>query len=153
MSVLEPVAFGVALVGLTTLNLHEGARRHDLEARLALAPRELYQRLAKSELKWQIVDVRPDVADYDDAHIPGAIPYPGCDPAQVPAAAKERILGSVPTIIVSGDGDPSTFEKCGRGFTSARNLEGGMTAWSDSNLPEDSGEYAPPRSSAGGGCL
>jgi hypothetical protein len=65
----------------------------------------------------------------------------------------ERILPSVPTIIVSEDGDAEAFKKCATFFTSARNLEGGLEAWVDANLPEDSGEYIPPKPSAGGGCL
>ncbi len=154
MSMVEPLLWSVVLGGLAGLNLQEGRRHHDLEAQVALAPKVLYQRLAKSQVQWQIVDVRTDLRDgYEDAHIPGALPFPSCDPALSPEAAKGRALASVPTIIVSEDGSPEIFAKCASYFTSARNLGGGMAAWSEANLPEDTGEYVPPKSSAGGGCL
>ena len=38
-------------------------------------------------------------------------------------------------------------------FKLARNLEGGIEGWTDEGLPEDSGEYVPPKPGAGGGCL
>jgi 3-mercaptopyruvate sulfurtransferase SseA len=56
-------------------------------------------------------------------------------------------------VLVTGSGDPAEGVRCAGYFTSARLLAGGMEAWSDANLPEDSGEYSPPSAKAGGGCL
>ena len=150
----EPLAWLVAATFLAGMVASEGRRRAELEAKISLSPQELYRQLAKSQSRWQIVDVREDPASsYDDSHIPGAIPMPSCDPAQAPAAAVGRAITSVPTIIVSRTGADEVFRRCLSTFTAARNLAGGMAAWSDASLPEDSGEYSPPSVKAGGGCL
>lgn len=140
------------MVGLSHLVVVEGHARVDLERRLAIEPRELYRTMARSTV--QVVDVRPDLAaGYEESHVPGAIPLPGCDEARAPAAARGRVLRSVPTVVISAQGDEPATHACADRFTSARALAGGMEAWSDANLPEDSGEYAPPSTKAGGGCL
>lgn len=142
------------LVAMVALVLHEGWQTVALEANVDIDAKELYRTLARSTVRFQIIDARTDVVEeYEDAHLPGSIPLPECDAAKAPAAAAERVLDSVPTIIVSADGDAALFERCRASFTVARNLAGGMEAWSDANLPEDSGEYVAPRSAAGGGCL
>lgn len=154
MKRLELVGWIAAVGVLSALVFVEGSRAAALEAKVGLTAAELYKKLAKSQVKLQIVDVRPDVTEsYEDTHVPGAVPFPGCNLEETPEAARERILPTVPTIVVSAEGDAATFEKCRAFFTSARNLEGGMTAWSDEGLPEDSGEYSPPKGGAGGGCL
>lgn len=154
MKLFEPFAWLLAAAALCGLVGAEGRRRAELEARVSLSAPELYRLLAKSASRWQIVDVREDLAaGYDDAHVPGAIPVPGCDPARTPSAAVGRAIPSVPTIIVSGSGADADFRRCLSTFSAARNLEGGMAAWSDAALPEDSGEYSPPSVKAGGGCL
>ena len=56
-------------------------------------------------------------------------------------------------VIVTADGDDAAFEACRQHFAAARNLAGGMEAWSAANLPEDTGEYRAPKASASGGCL
>ncbi len=151
---LEPIAWAALLVALTAFVGVEGSRRAELEQRLPLAPKELYRTLARSRTAWQVVDVRPDLAEgYEDSHIPGAVPLPGCDLARAPASARDRIYPSVPTVIVSATGDEAEVRACLSRFTSARWLAGGMAAWSGARLPEDSGEYAPPSVKAGGGCL
>jgi rhodanese-related sulfurtransferase len=149
MKKLEPFLWAGVIAVLAVLVLVEGRRNAELEERLALAPKALYGKLARSQVRLQIVDVRTDAEEFEDAHIPGAIPFPGCDPS----AASEWMLGSVPTVIVSGEGEPALFEACRKYFTLAKNLGGGMAAWSDENLPEDVGEYSPPLVAAGGGCL
>ena len=143
-----------ALVGLSHLVVVEGHARVDLERRLAVEPRGLDRTLARSRNAVQLVDVRPDLAGgYQESHVPGAIPMPGCDEARAPEAARGRILRSVPTVVISaGDAGPAEHD-CVDRFTSARSLAGGMESWSAANLPEDSGEYAPPSTRAGGGCL
>ncbi|HZY05461.1 MAG TPA: rhodanese-like domain-containing protein [Anaeromyxobacteraceae bacterium] len=143
-----------AMIGLSHLVVVEGHARVDLERRLAVEPRELYRTLARSKSGLQVLDVRPDLAaGYEDSHIPGAIPLPGCDEARAPEAARGRVLRSVPTVVVSARGDEPEVHACVDRFTSARSLAGGMEAWSAASLPEDSGEYSPPSARAGGGCL
>lgn len=151
---LEPFAWAALLVALSGFVLAEGRRRAELERAVPLAPRELYRTLARSRTAWQVVDVRPDLADgYEDAHVPGAVPLPGCDPARAPAGARERLLASAPTVIVSERGTDDEVRACLARFPSARALAGGMQAWGAANLPEDVGEYVPPSTRAGGGCL
>lgn len=150
----EPWAWASLLALLVAPVAVEGRHRAELERRLAVAPREAYRTLARSQTTWQVVDVRTDLADgYDDAHVPGALPLPGCDPSLSPAAARERIVASVPTLIVSQTGDEPEARACLARFGAARVLAGGMEAWSAARLPEDSGEYTPPSLKAGGGCL
>lgn len=150
----EPLAWFLAIALLLGGVVVEGRRRVSLEARVPVGAKELYGLLARSQVRYQIVDVRADLAEgYEDDHIPGAVPMPECDPEKTPKAARDRILPSVPTIIVSEEGDAAAFARCAARFTTARNLGGGMKAWDDANLPEDTGEYTPPSSRAGGGCL
>lgn len=151
---IETAVYLALLAGLSLLVAAEGRRRAELERRVPVAPAELYRTLARSQTSWQVVDVRPDLADgYEESHVPGAIPLPGCDPERAPAAARARVHATVPTVIVtSGDGG-AEVERCLARFGAARRLAGGMEAWSQARLPEDSGEYAPPSVKAGGGCL
>jgi len=136
-----------ALVGL-------GAQNTSLRKRQPVEPKDLYAMLANPQLRVQIVDLRPNDDDnFVDTHIPGAIPFPGCDAKATPPEAMEHIYPYVPTVIVTEDGDPSAFAKCAPQFAMARNLTGGLNGWLDARLPEDTGDYSPPKASAGGGCL
>lgn len=139
----EPFLWIAAVMLLTGAIVVEGRAQHDLLQRVPILPKELYAALASSQ-KPQVIDVR-SLDEYEDVHVPGAIPAVNC--------AVGELLTSVPTVIVSGDGNKEAFETCAAHFKAARNLEGGMAAWSDANLPEDSGEYVPPMTGAGGGCL
>jgi len=153
-ALLEPLAYAVSLLVLAGLLAVEGRRRVELERRVPVEPKELYRLLAKTQSAWQLLDVRPDLAEgYGDAHVPGALPLPGCDLAAAPEAARDRILSGVPTVVISAEGDEPGLQDCLARFASARRLAGGMNAWSAANLPEDTGEYAPPSAKAGGGCL
>jgi 3-mercaptopyruvate sulfurtransferase SseA len=147
----ETFAYVALLAILSAATLAEGRRHAALDRQLPLTPQTLYRTLAKSQVRWQVIDAR--TSDFDDAHVPGAIPFPGCDRARTPATARERIVASAPTVIVTDSGEPKQAEACLERFTSARLLAGGMTAWSEANLPEDSGDYTPPSATAGGGCL
>ncbi len=150
----EVVAWVVALAILSGLVVREGGRRAARERQVPVAPKELYRTLARSQTGVQVVDVRADLEDgYDEAHVPGAIPLPGCDPSRAPRGASERVQASVPTVIVSGDGGGEELHRCLARFTAARTLAGGMDAWDAARLPEDVGEYTPPSAKAGGGCL
>jgi len=154
MRKLEPLVWVVALALLSGMVLSEGRRRTALEARVPLSAKELYRTLATSRSTLQVVDVRPDLAaGYEDARVPGSVPMPGCDLGAAPAAARDRIHPSVPTVIVTERGQPAEAARCAGFFGAARLLEGGMEAWTRANLPEDSGEYSAPSSRAGGGCL
>ncbi len=150
----EPLAWVAVLAVLAALVSFEGSRRAALERRVPVGAKELYRTLARSQTGVQVVDVRPDLADgYGDAHVPGAIPLPGCDPGKAPPGAAERIERSVPTVLVSGDGGGEELRRCLGRFTAARTLAGGMDAWDAAHLPEDVGDYTPPSAKAGGGCL
>jgi rhodanese-related sulfurtransferase len=149
----EPfIHLGVIAV-LCVLILGEGRRNAELQARQALSPGQLYKKLASSQVKLQLVDARPALDAYEDTHVPGALPFPGCDKSKTPPAARERIYPYVPTVVITESGDAKTFSECAANFKLALNLQGGMKAWSELNLPEDSGEYSAPSSIAGGGCL
>ena len=151
---IEPFAWAALLAVLAAPVAVEGRRRAELERRIPVGPAEAYRTLARSQTAWQVVDVRPDLADgYEDSHVPGAVPFPGCDLSRTPAAGRDRIYASVPTLIVSRTGGEPEARACLSRFGSARVLAGGMEAWSAARLPEDSGEYTPPSVKAGGGCL
>jgi len=151
---VEAVIWAAALAALAALVVAEGGRRADLERRVPVGAKELYRTLARSQAGVQVVDVRPDLADgYGESHVPGAIPLPGCDPAKAPPGAADRIHRSVPTVLVSSSGGGEEIERCLARFTAARTLAGGMDAWDAARLPEDAGDYTPPSTKAGGGCL
>lgn len=151
---LEVLAWAAVLATLSGLVVAEGRRRSALERRVPISAQQFYRTLARSQTTWQVVDVREDLArGYEDARVPGALPMPGCDLARAPEAARDRILPSVPTVIVTESGTGGDLHRCAAFFGSARVLAGGMEAWSDASLPEDSGEYSPPSAKAGGGCL
>jgi len=151
---LERLGWVAAFLLLGGLLLVEGRRRVELERRVPVEAKQLYRLLSRSAVSLQLVDVRPDLEDgYEDTHVPGALPLPGCDHSRAPEAARARIITSVPTVVISGAGDEPELQACLARFTSARVLAGGMEAWAEARLPEDSGEYAPPSAKAGGGCL
>jgi len=150
---LEPGGWLGIIAVLSVLLLGAGMKNADLQQQLPVQAKDLYATLAKSKATIQIVDTRDDAEEYDDAHVPNAIPFPNCDLNATPEEFRPFILKSVPTIVVSEEGDDETFAKCQAFFTHARNLDGGFEAWTDEVLPEGSGEYVPPKPGAGGGCL
>ncbi len=154
MKQLETMLYVVAMAVLSAVLLLEGRKTTELLARQSLSPKDLYAQLSNPQVKLQIVDLREyDDDHYLDAHIPGAIPWPSCDDAKLPEKAQERVYSYVNTVIVTDQGDAALFEKCRARFGQARLLAGGMAAWSAASLPEDTGEYSPPKNAAGGGCL
>jgi rhodanese-related sulfurtransferase len=154
MKKFELAIYAVAMAVLGLLLVFEGRHTTELQAHAAVSPKQLFDLLGNPQLKLQIVDLRPyDDDHYIDTHIPGAIPMPDCDLEKAPVGARDRIYPYVTTIIVSESGDEGAFEKCRGKFGVARNLAGGLEAWSDDNKPEDTGEYSPPKAGAGGGCL
>lgn len=153
MKKLEPFVYIVLFVVLGAGLVNEGARAAALERKIPITESQLYERLKKGSSTVQIVDIREDIDDYVDGHIPGSIPYPGCSDEDAPEAAKGVIEPSVPTVLVTANGDPEAFEACAEKFTTVRNLAGGYEAWFGADRPEDFDEYTPPSTSAGGGCL
>ena len=151
---LEPLGWAAALALSTSFVVYEGARRAELDAQTPLPPKQLYKLIGTSSVKLQIVDARPDPEDnYEDDHVPGAIPFPGCDAARVDDKVRPFLVPSVPTVIVTQDGDPQVFAACAAYFTAPQNLAGGFDAWEEAGLPTVGDVYVPPKPSAGGGCL
>lgn len=154
MKRFEAALYVAAMAVLGALLMGEGRRTTELLAKQAVQPKELYALLSNPQVRVQIVDLRPyDDDHYLDTHIPGAIPLPGCDLAQAPEKARDRVYPYLKTVIVTASGDAEAFEKCRAKFGEVRMLAGGQEGWSDANLPEDTGDYSPPKSAAGGGCL
>jgi rhodanese-related sulfurtransferase len=151
---LEPLGWVAALALSASFVVFEGARRAELDEQTPLPPKTLYKLIGSSSVKLQIVDVRPDPSEnFEDDHVPGAIPFPGCDAKSVDEKIKPFLVPSMPTVIVSQDGDPKAFAACTTFFTSPKNLQGGFDAWEEASLPTVGDVYVPPKPSAGGGCL
>ena len=148
---LETAAWLAALAAAAGLVWSEGAERAALERRVPVAPRELYRALARAPEGLQVVDVREDRGGFEDAHVPGAIPLPGCELARAPERARARLVGSAPTVLVGATGAAEETERCAGLFRSARTLAGGMEGWSEAGLPEDAGAWIPPPPETGGG--
>lgn len=150
---LEWLVYVAVIAVLGVLNYNEGQLNNNIKAKMPLSAKELYKQLGNSHIKLQVLDVRPEASEYEDTHVPGAIPFPGCDMNTTPESAKAQIFTFAPTIIVSKDGNSEVYEKCLQQFKVARNLAGGLDAWIEASYPEDSGEYTPPKAGGGGGCL
>jgi 3-mercaptopyruvate sulfurtransferase SseA len=154
MKRFEQLIYVAAMVLLGGLLFVEGRRSARLDEHEAIAPKALYALLSNPQVKLQLVDLRAyDDDGYLDAHVPGAVPMPDCDASKGPEAAKERIYPYVTTILITQDGAGPALEACRGKFANARVLAQGMDGWSQALLPEDTGDYSPPKSSAGGGCL
>jgi rhodanese-related sulfurtransferase len=149
----EAVAYSTIILVLCGLIYSEGQKSVALQSQIALPVQELYKKLSRSQIKLQILDARQNLSDYEDTHVPGSVPFPNCEFDKLPSEVAEQIFFYMPTVIVSENGDPEVFSRCKSYFKTVQNLQGGITAWVDNNLPEDSGEYYPPRLKAGGGCL
>lgn len=149
----EAVVYTSLIFILCGIIYSEGQKTKLMESRIGLPVLDLYKKLSRSQSKLQIIDVRQNLSDYEDTHLPGAIPMPNCQFENLPASVAGQIFSYIPTIIVSEDGNTEAFSRCIGTFKTLQNLKGGIKAWVDENLPEDSGEYSPPRPTSGGGCL
>lgn len=147
---------------LAVILMSMGKKQIELQRNIPLTAEELYKKLSNPKLKVQIIDTRPltsddDVGGYEDSRVPGALPFPDCDESKMTSEnlqeALKRINPYAYTVIVSTNGDKSVFEKCAQKFKNAQNLSGGMAAWQEAGLPDESGEYVPPKAGGGGGCL
>jgi len=153
------------IVILSFVLLSFGKKEIELSKQIPITVEELYEELGNPKVNIQIIDVRPyeipeeeedeaeDTDYYTGVHIPGAIPFPDCDESKVPEEALPHINPHLPTVIVSRDGDMEIFKKCAQKFPFAKNLKGGMVAWDEEGYPEEEGEFEPPASDGGGGCL
>lgn len=155
------VYIGIIVI-LAVVLLSMGKKQIELQRNIPITAEELYKKLSNPKLKVQIIDTRPltsddDVGGYEDSRIPGALPFPDCDESKMTSEnlqeALKRINPYAYTIIVSTNGDKAIFEKCAQKFKNAQNLAGGMAAWQETGLPDESGEYIPPKAGGGGGCL
>lgn len=157
---IERLIYLAVIATLAGMVVQAGSLHTALESAVPLAPKDFYEQLKKKGRHPQIIDTRPLTGDedsdeegYEDAHVPGAIPMPGCDMANAPLEAQGQIQLGVPTVIVSATGDAKTFAACQAQFARARNLTGGFAAWQEADIPEEDGEYIAPKMGGGGGCL
>ncbi len=150
---VEWAVYTATLAVLAGVLLNQGRANAQLQRQAPLSARAFYSELAHSQVKLQIVDARESAEAFEDTHVPGAIPVPGCDLANAPQAVRDRVYPYVPTVVITDAGDGRAFGACSTQFALARNLQGGMEAWSAAGLPEDSGEWVPPKPRTGGGCL
>lgn len=154
MKRFEQLIYVAAMALLAVLLFSEGRRSASLDEREGVSAKALYAELSNPQVKVQLVDLRAyDDDGYLDTHVPGAIPMPECDPAKAPEPARERVYPYVTTVLITQDGQSPALEACRQRFAHARVLQGGMDGWSEARLPEDTGDYAPPKNAAGGGCL
>lgn len=159
---IERSIYIVLILVLGVVLLSMGKKQIELQKNIPITSEELYKKLSNPKIKVQIIDVRPltsddDVGGYEDSRIPGSLPFPGCDETKMSSEnlqeALKRINPYAYTVIVSTDGNKQIFEECSKKFKNAQNLAGGMAAWQEAGLPDESGEYVPPKAGGGGGCL
>jgi len=108
------------------------AQRAALASQRQVAAEDLYRTIRMTPARYQVVDLR-EAAEFEDGHLPQAI---NIAPQALPAVQLDRWR---PTVIVTDEGDSALYEAAAREFKLAMNLEGGMTQWRMSRLPEVSG--------------
>ena len=131
---VEVLASAAIVAVLSAMLVVEGNRRVELERQVPVEPKELYRTLARSQTSWQVVDVRPDLAEgYEEAHVPGAIPLPGCDPAQAPGgrACPDPLLGPHR----DRAGSRTTRRRCGPACPGSPPRAGWPGAWTRGPAP------------------
>jgi rhodanese-related sulfurtransferase len=128
--------FYLALIAvLLAALLWQGAKaqRVALGVEREIAPRALYQAIREVPGKYQLVDLR-DALEFEDGHLPGAIRLDRAEAAKGASVDRYRR-----TVIVTEEGDRTLFAALAREFKLAADLQGGMTQWRMSRLPEVSG--------------
>ncbi len=128
--------FYIGVIGaLLVALLLQGAKlqRVALTTARVVAAADLYREIRVAPEKYQLVDLR-DAAEFEDGHLPQAVNLkPDAVPKRAPLDRYKR------TVIVTEEGDTETFAALAREFKLAMNLDGGMTQWRMSRLPEVSG--------------
>ena len=124
----------VIIVALLAALLLQGAKaqRAALAAQQAVAAADLYRTIRQAPARYQVIDLR-EVLEFEDGHLPQAI---NIVPQTLPTAQLDRWR---PTVVVTEEGDREAFAAAAREIKLAVNLEGGMTQWRMSRLPEVSG--------------
>ncbi len=124
----------VVIAALLAALLLQGARaqRVALAAQQAVAAAELYQTLRQAPGRYQVLDLR-NALEFEDGHLPLAI---NIEPETLQTAALDRYRA---TVVVTEEGDREAFAAAVREIKLAVNLEGGMTQWRMTRLPEVSG--------------
>ncbi len=124
----------VIIVALLAALLLQGTKtqRAALAAQQAVAAADLYQTIRQAPGKYQVLDLRAAL-EFEDGHLPQAI---NIEPRMLPTAQLDRYR---PTVVVTEEGDREAFAAAAREIKLAANLEGGMTQWRMSRLPEVSG--------------
>ncbi|MDP2825225.1 MAG: rhodanese-like domain-containing protein [Sulfuritalea sp.] len=122
------------IAALLTALLLQGAQvqRAALAARQAVAAADLYQVIRQASGKYQVLDLR-SAMEFEDGHLPQAI-NSGSQTLRTASLDRYR-----PTVVVTEEGDHEAFAASAREIKLAVNLEGGMTQWRMSRLPEISG--------------
>lgn len=108
------------------------AQRAALAAQQAVAAANLYQTIREAPGRYQVLDLR-QALEFEDGHLPLAI---NIQPDTLQTASLDRYRA---TVVVTEEGDRETFAAAAREIKLAVNLEGGMTQWRMSRLPEASG--------------
>ncbi|MBT3234699.1 MAG: rhodanese-like domain-containing protein [Bdellovibrionales bacterium] len=148
---------------LGTVLISEGRTNIDLKRSQEMSAKQLYRDLAATGRSIQLVDVRPydegdddpEYTSYQEAHIPGSIPIPGCDSKIADREAFEMVNPYTLTVLISKNGtiDGELKAKCSSLFIDSIIMVGGMVAWAQRDYPEEDGEYVAPPIGGGGGCL
>ena len=128
-------AFYLALIAALLAALFlQGAKtqRAALAAQQAVAAADLYQTIRQTPGRYQILDLR-DALEFEDGHLPLAINI------QSDTLRTAQLDHYRPTVVVTEEGDTEAFAGVAREVKLAANLEGGMTQWRMSRLPEVSG--------------
>ncbi len=108
------------------------AQQAALAGQRQLAAADLYRTVREAPARYQLIDLR-EAAEFEDGHLPQAVHL------KLPLEKGAAFDRYKPTVIVTDEGDPAVYEALVREFKLARNLEGGMTQWRMSRLPEISG--------------
>ncbi len=122
------------IAALVAALLFQGSRtqRAALAAQQAVAAADLYQAIRQAPARYQLVDLR-EAAEFEDGHLPQAVHL------KLPLEKGAAFDRYRPTVIVTDEGDSAAYQALAREFKLAMNLEGGMTQWRMSRLPEVSG--------------
>lgn len=126
------LGIAVLLLGIAATNAQDSSAATPPKI-ATMTPDELQKRLAAKDAKPLVVDVR-EQAEYDAVHIDGVLLAPlGNVVADLAKIDRSR---EIVLVCRSGRRSAKAYEAlAAKGFTSLRNLEGGMIAWEKAGLP------------------